>query len=102
MSERLGVAIIGTGTIANAHMRSLEHHAPARVVAVYDVLHDRAEAFAQKWNIEVVASDLDKVLSRSDVDAVIVSTPPFAHMGPTIAACGAGSRLPLTRPRPRR
>jgi predicted dehydrogenase len=98
MSERLGVAIIGTGTIANAHMRSLEHHAPARVVAVYDVLHDRAEAFAQKWNIEVVASDLDKVLSRSDVDAVIVSTPPFAHMAPTIAALEAGKHVLCEKP----
>jgi predicted dehydrogenase len=93
MSERLGVAIIGTGTIANAHMRSLEHHAPARVV-----LHDRAEAFAQKWNIEVVASDLDKVLSRSDVDAVIVSTPPFAHMAPTIAALEAGKHVLCEKP----
>jgi predicted dehydrogenase len=98
MAERLGVAIIGTGTIANAHMRSLEHHAPARVVGVYDVLHDRAEAFAKKWNIEVVASDLDKILHRSDVDAVIVSTPPFAHMGPTIAALEAGKHVLCEKP----
>ena len=98
MAERLGVAIIGTGTIANAHMRSLEHHAPARVVGVYDVLHDRAEAFAQKWNIGVVASDLDKILHRSDVDAVIVSTPPFAHMGPTIAALEAGKHVLCEKP----
>jgi predicted dehydrogenase len=98
MSERLGVAIIGTGTIANAHMRSLEHHAPARVVAVYDVLHDRAEAFAQKWNIEVVASDLDMVLNRGDIDAVIVSTPPFAHMAPTIAALEAGKHVLCEKP----
>ncbi len=98
MADTLGLAIIGTGTIANAHMRSLEKHAPARVLAIYDVLQDRAEAFAKRWNIASVATDLDAVLGRSDIDAVIVSTPPFAHMGPTIAALEAGKHVLCEKP----
>ena len=38
MPDTLGVAIVGTGTIANQHARSLVNHAPARMVSVFDVL----------------------------------------------------------------
>ncbi|HET7768475.1 MAG TPA: Gfo/Idh/MocA family oxidoreductase, partial [Chloroflexota bacterium] len=75
MPDRLGVAIVGTGHIANSHMRSLSQHAPANVLAVFDVLGDRAQAFAQQWSIPSVATELGQVLERKDVDAVIVSTP---------------------------
>jgi predicted dehydrogenase len=98
MPDRLGVAIIGTGHIANSHMRSLSHHQPANVVAVFDVLGERAQAFAQQWNIPNVATDLSQVLERKDVDAVIVSTPPFAHMEPTIAALEAGKHVLCEKP----
>ena len=98
MPDRLGVAIVGTGHIANSHMRSLSQHAPANVLAVFDVLGDRAQAFAQQWSIPSVATDLGQVLERKDVDAVIVSTPPFAHMEPTIKALEAGKHVLCEKP----
>ena len=98
MPDQLGVAIIGTGTIANSHMRSLSPHKPANVIAVYDVLADRAREFAGKWQIPNVTSSLDDVLGRKDVDAVIVSTPPFAHMEPTVAALEAGKHVLCEKP----
>jgi predicted dehydrogenase len=98
VADTLGIAIIGTGTIANAHMRSLSQHAPANVVAVYDVLGDRARDFATKWNIPTVTSSLDDITASGDVDAVIVSTPPFAHMEPTIAALEAGKHVLCEKP----
>ncbi len=99
MPDKLGVAIIGTGTIANSrHMRALSQHPAANVVAVYDVLGDRAQEFATKWNIPVAASDLGQVLENKDVDAVIVSTPPFAHMEPTLKALEAGKHVLCEKP----
>ncbi len=98
MADQLGIGIVGTGHIANSHMRSLAQHAPARVVAVFDVLGDRARAFASQWNIPNVAESLDDLLKRGDVDAVIVSTPPFAHMEPTIAALEAGKHVLCEKP----
>ncbi|MGH2353463.1 MAG: Gfo/Idh/MocA family protein, partial [Chloroflexota bacterium] len=98
MPDTLGVAIIGTGTIANSHLRSLSQHAPANVVAIFDVLGDRAREFADKWQIPNVMDSLDEVLARDDVDAVIVSTPPFAHMEPTIAALQAGKHVLCEKP----
>jgi predicted dehydrogenase len=98
MAETLGVAIVGTGTIANQHARSLARHSPARMVAVYDVLGDRAQEFADKWGIPHVTKSLDDILSRDDVDAAIVATPPFAHMEPTIALLEAGKHVLCEKP----
>jgi len=98
MPKTLGVAIIGTGTIANQHARSLSRHEPARMVAVFDVLGDRAREFGDRWQIPNVTKDLSDVLSRDDVDAVIVSTPPYAHMEATIAALEAGKHVLCEKP----
>lgn len=98
MADKLGIAIIGTGHIAGSHMRSLSQFSPANVVAVYDVLGDRAQAFAKQWSIPNVATEIEQVLNRKDVDAVIVSTPPFAHMEPTIAALKAGKHVLCEKP----
>lgn len=98
VTETLGVAIIGTGTIANQHARSLSRHAPARMVAIYDVLGDRAQEFGARWKIPNVMSSMDDLLARSDVDAVIVATPPFAHMEPTIAALQGGKHVLCEKP----
>jgi predicted dehydrogenase len=96
--DQLGIGIIGTGRIANSHLRALSQHAPARTVAVYDVLPERAQAFAQEYGIPNVAPSLDDLLARKDVDAVIVSTPPFAHAQPTIAALNAGKHVLCEKP----
>ena len=98
MPDQLGIAIVGTGTIANSHMRSLSQHEPANVVAVFDVLGDLARQFADKWSIPNVTSSLEDLLNRKDVDAVIVSTPPFAHKDPTIAALEAGKHVLCEKP----
>lgn len=98
MPEQLGIAIVGTGTIANSHMRSLSQHGPARVVAVYDVLGELAQQFASRWSIPTAASSLEEVLGRDDVQAVIVSTPPYAHLAPTVAALEAGKHVLCEKP----
>ena len=98
MTDKLGIAVVGTGHIANSHMRSLSQHEPADVVAVFDVLGDLAQSFASRWKIPNVVGSLEELVGRPDVDAVIVSTPPFAHMEPTIAALEAGKHVLCEKP----
>ena len=98
MSDQIGVAIIGTGTIAQAHLRSLQQTEAGRAVAVFDVLTERAEATAKQFGIPYVAKSLEDLLARSDVDAVVVATPPFAHAEPTIKALEAGKHVLCEKP----
>jgi len=96
--EQLGIGIIGTGHIARSHLRSLKAHPPARVVGVYDVIPERAQAAAQEFEVPFVAPSLEALLERSDIDAVIVATPPYAHKDPTIAALKAGKHVLCEKP----
>jgi len=94
----IGIGIIGTGTIAQAHLRSLQGFDKARVVGVYDVLPDRAESTARQHGIPSVVNSLDALLDLPDLDAVIVCTPPFAHAAPTIQALQAGKHVLCEKP----
>ncbi|MCL4508780.1 MAG: Gfo/Idh/MocA family oxidoreductase [Chloroflexi bacterium] len=96
--EQLGLGLIGTGRIAHSHLRALADYLPARVNSVFDVLPDRAEAFAQQFSIPSVSPSLEDLLARTDIDAVIVATPPFAHAQPTIAALEAGKHVLCEKP----
>ena len=98
MTDKLGIAVVGTGHIANSHMRSLSQHQAADVVAVFDVVGELAQSFASRWNISSAVGSLEELVGRPDVDAVIVSTPPFAHLGPTIAALEAGKHVLCEKP----
>jgi len=77
---KVGIGFIGTGTIAQSHLNSLRTSENGQAVAVFDVLGDRAEATSKQFGIPYVAKSIEDLLSRPEVDAVIVCTPPFrAH-----------------------
>jgi predicted dehydrogenase len=96
--DSLGVGIIGTGRIAHSHLKSLQDHPKAGAVAVMDVLEDRAKQVAEEFGVPHADSDMETLLSRPDVDAVIVATPPVAHYAPVMAALRAGKHVLCEKP----
>jgi UDP-N-acetyl-2-amino-2-deoxyglucuronate dehydrogenase len=95
----LGFAIVGCGMIARFHARALADVPNTRVAA----LVSRSLANAQKMKDELklecdVASDLDTVLRRADVDVVIITTPSGAHMEPVVAAANAKKHVVVEKP----
>jgi predicted dehydrogenase len=95
----LGFAIVGCGMIARFHARALAEVPGARLVA----LVSRNAANARRLNEELglacnVSTDLAPVLARPDVDVVIVTTPSGAHLGPAVAAAGAGKHVVVEKP----
>jgi myo-inositol 2-dehydrogenase / D-chiro-inositol 1-dehydrogenase len=91
-NSKITVGLIGVGgrgqydaTIFNADPR-------ARVTALCDLFDDRIEIGTQKIKIEkpVVYKDYEKLLAASDLDAVIIATPPFEH--PRMLAAAIESR----------
>lgn len=69
----LRVGIIGSGLIGGKRARALVSSGAARLVAFVDTNEERARALAQQYGCEA-AADWRKLVSGSDVDAVIVAT----------------------------
>ncbi|HHY99258.1 MAG TPA: Gfo/Idh/MocA family oxidoreductase [Firmicutes bacterium] len=98
MSQELRVGVLGAGMIANAHMKGYEIIPAVKVVAVSDVLTERAQDFARRYNIPRVYGDYRELLEATDIDAVSVCLPVFMHAPATIDALEAGKHVLCEKP----
>jgi UDP-N-acetyl-2-amino-2-deoxyglucuronate dehydrogenase len=99
MGDPTGIAIIGTGGIAEAHIFAYQKEAErARIVALADVDEARARAAAERCGAETVCGDFQEVLKREDVNAVSICTPPYTHVEIACAALSAGKHVLCEKP----
>jgi predicted dehydrogenase len=94
----LGIAIVGCGNIGHSHGAALASVPDARLVAAVDMDAARAEAFAARFRMPVAETELERVLARDDVDAVIVATANNLHAPQAIAALEAGKHVLVQKP----
>lgn len=93
----LGIAIVGTGTVAERHalaINALEH---ARLTAVYDSNADRGRDFGQTHGVPA-ASSLQELLSRDDVQIVTIATPSGVHADVAVPIARAGRHVICEKP----
>jgi UDP-N-acetyl-2-amino-2-deoxyglucuronate dehydrogenase len=99
MGNPTGVAIIGTGGIAEAHIFAYQKEADrVRIVALVDIDRSRAEAAAARYGIDTVSDDYREVLGRDDVEAISICTPPFTHVEISCEAIRAGKHVLCEKP----
>jgi predicted dehydrogenase len=97
--EPIGVAIIGTGSIALAnHLPGLALCPQAKVVALCDENEATLERAAQQTGIKWTYTDYRNLLKRNDVDAVIIATPNFTHPPIVQAAVAAKKHVLCEKP----
>lgn len=98
--QTYGVAVHGAGWVAAEHVRAFAADARARVVAISSRRAESAERVAQETgNADaLIATDLDAVLRRDDVDILAVCTPHDLHPDNTIAAAKAGKHVLIEKP----
>lgn len=95
------VGIIGTGVIAEAHLRAyLALSDRCRVVALCDIFPEKAQRLKEKYGLEAaeVYGDYNEMLKRPDIDLVSVCTPPFTHLSASIACMRAGKHVLVEKP----
>ena len=111
-SNRINIGQIGFGRIAMSHdLPETMKNDIARVIAVSDVDSKRMEdgkQFIEKWyseksgrknHVDVqMYGDYRQMLGRSDIDAVIISTPDYWHAQPAMQAALAGKDVYLQKP----
>ncbi len=91
--------LVGCGRIAVNHIGAIQAHAErAELVAVCDVLPDRAQAIAAQTSASAYGS-LDELLEHQPaVDAVILATPSGVHAAQAITCAHAGRHVITEKP----
>ncbi|HTU17937.1 MAG TPA: Gfo/Idh/MocA family oxidoreductase [Gemmataceae bacterium] len=98
-SSKIGFAVVGCGMIARFHARALAEVPDARLAALVSRREENARAMAAELDLDcTVATDLNAVLARPDVQAIIVTTPSGAHLEPAVDAAKAGKHVVVEKP----
>jgi len=92
------IALAGTGAFGIKHLDGLANIDGVTVTAVVSRRIEQAEEVARKYGVPVATTDLDQVLARDDVDAVILCTPTQLHASQTVAAMRAGKHVQVEIP----
>ncbi len=77
---------------ANDYARQVKGHPDTAITAVWDEIPERGAAWAKELDAAFEA-DLDALLARSDVDAVIVDAPTNIHGAVMVKAALAGKHI---------
>ena len=94
------IAVIGCGRIANnAHFPAFAKMENIRIKYACDLIKEKAEATKEKFAFfENVITDYKEALNDSEVEAVFVLTPNYAHYTVTMDALRAGKHVFCEKP----
>ena len=95
--KKLRFGIIGTGSIARHHIRSLRELDNCELIALASSTQERAYAASAEYGVQTYA-DYNKMLAEVDIDAVIICTQSGNHLDPTVASAKAGKHVLVEKP----
>jgi predicted dehydrogenase len=93
----VGVGIIGAGNISDQYLTQLTTFPDVRVLAVADVIEERAKAQAEKYGVPR-AGGVDVVLDDPEIDIVVNLTIPAVHVEVSEAIIAAGKHVWTEKP----
>ncbi len=96
--KELGVAVIGSGRIGSLRARLAAKHPAVHFLAVSDLNRDSARALAELTQADVYSTNNLEMISRPEVNAVIVSTPEHEHVEPVCQALELGKPVLMEKP----
>ncbi|MBI3870276.1 MAG: Gfo/Idh/MocA family oxidoreductase [Verrucomicrobia bacterium] len=97
--KSIGIAIIGCGGITlQNHLPGLALCADVRVTALCDTDAATLERARQQTGVTTASTRYEDIVSRDDVDAVIIATPNFTHAPIALAAIRGGKHVLCEKP----
>lgn len=97
-TNTLGVAIAGTGFGQKIHLPVLQQHHRTRPIALYHRQVQTAQAIAQRHQLPYAFDSFEEMVALPEVQAVMISTPPFLHYAMAQTALAAGKHVLLEKP----
>lgn len=98
----LKIGIVGLGGIGNTHANCYMNDELAQLVAVCDLVKEKADAAAEKYGVEAFYSLSDMLKAHPELDVVDVTTSGFEngswHYEPVMQALDAGKNVLVEKP----
>ncbi len=91
-------AIVGCGSIAPHHAESVLNCQNTELVAVCDIIEEKALSFAKKFGVKAYYTDYKEMIDQADIDIVCVCTPSGAHGEVAVYAAEAKKHLLVEKP----
>ena len=98
MKDRVGYGVIGCGVIAPWHARAVKNILVAELIAVCDVIPEKAEKIKEEFGAQYAYADYHELLARDDVDVVSICTPSGMHADMGMDAARAGKHVMTEKP----
>ncbi|MFZ2538484.1 MAG: Gfo/Idh/MocA family oxidoreductase [Oscillospiraceae bacterium] len=96
--EKIKVAIIGTGSISNEHIKAYQKNPNVELYAFCDLNEERVKSMAEQYGVTKTFTDMNEMLKLTEIDAVSVCTWNSAHAECVIAALNAGKNVLCEKP----
>lgn len=90
--------IIGTNWITDRFIKAANQHPEFTIGAVYSRTKETGSAFAEKYGVEKVYTDLTALFSSGDIDAVYIASPNAFHAEQSILAMEHGIHVLCEKP----
>jgi predicted dehydrogenase len=98
MSECIRFGVIGCGGIGNFHAKSINAAEGACLVAVCDIIEEKAIKFADKYGVKKIYTNYKEMLNDGEIDAVTIATPSGIHGEMCIAAADNNKHILCEKP----
>lgn len=99
MSKKsLRVCLVGCGFMGNIHADCWSHVPEANVVAVVDIIEERARQLAGKFGLERFYTDYREAIDLPDINVVLVCIPTCLHADASIYAMRRGKHVLSEKP----
>jgi predicted dehydrogenase len=94
-----GIAIIGTGNNARAHVKAVLSNQKARLVAMCTNDPEQGKTLAADNGVQSeIYTNLDQMLSNPEIEIVLVCTPNNLHASQATVAAQAGKNILIEKP----
>jgi len=98
-SDRISIGMIGAGARAHGLVESLKEFPEVQVVAACDAYTGRLERIKSRIGGSVdTMADYREIISRDDIDAVVISSPDHWHYQHSVDSLNAGKHAYIEKP----
>lgn len=98
MKKKLKVGVIGIGQVAAIHLDAYRAHQEVEVVALCDLVYEKANRAASELQVPNVYTDYRELLKQEDLDFIDICTPNALHAIIAIEGLHAGKHVFTEKP----